>query len=92
MDGMRRPSATEDRWSQQSAFNEVKSMIATAATFKRQQCAILALGILALATAIPVHGQATGVRKQFMGMHNLKDGGPDPLTGFHWTKNLTGPT
>jgi hypothetical protein len=32
------------------------------------------------------------VRRNFMGMHNLKDGGPDILTGFHWTKNLTGDT
>ncbi len=32
------------------------------------------------------------VRRNFIGMHNLKDGGPDILTGFHWTKNLTGST
>jgi hypothetical protein len=30
------------------------------------------------------------VRRNFFGMHNLKDGGPPYLTGFHWTKNLVG--
>ena len=55
---------------------------------------IFAAGACVLTLAPPVTAQSEplGVRRSFMGMHNLKDGGPAILTGFHWTKNLTGDT
>ena len=58
---------------------------------------VVACVLAGLVVTATVVGSAAGqepfrVRRQFMGMHNLKDGGPDILTGFHWTKNLTGDT
>ncbi len=53
----------------------------------------LAAGILVTTgTSTASAQEPLRVRRNFMGMHNLKDGGPDILTGFHWTRNLTGDT
>lgn len=81
----------EDR--QASVYSEVIQMKTIRLIHPaRATCTVLTVALIMVATASPARGQATGVRRQFMGMHNLKDGGPDILTGFHWTKNLTGST
>jgi len=56
-------------------------------------CVLLAVSVVSTAlVSQTMADEPLRVRRNFMGMHNLKDGGPDVLTGFHWTRNLTGET
>jgi len=62
-------------------------------THARQRRGIAIVATLTLiASAIPSYVQAAGVRKQFMGMHNLKNGGVEIVEGMEWTKTLVGST
>lgn len=49
--------------------------------------AVLLLGSIAAMAQEPLR-----IRRNFMGMHNLKDGGPEFRVGMDWTKNMTGST
>ncbi len=51
---------------------------------------ILFLVLFPVAGALS-QGEPLRVRRDFFGMHNLKDGGVEYRTGFDWTKHLVGP-
>lgn len=54
---------------------------------------VLTVGIVLSAVAAPARAQEPlRTRRNFIGMHNLKDGGVEFREGMDWTKNLSGGT
>jgi hypothetical protein len=70
-------------------------MMIRSGLFDRRTTRSLLVAGMAVAILAPVvfaQSEPLNVRRNFIGMHNLKNGGPDPLVGFNWTRNLTGDT